>query len=127
MKRMGLLLVGLTLLLGGCFRPAIPIGRRQPNYAVDVFYEDQQPNRPFVEIQWLEYKEELPVYDPALKRGKNVEEKEIMLTRLSQQAKKLGADALVAVRYQFYTSVKVNGYSMRGMAVRYLNEREVGQ
>lgn len=112
-------------MLAGCFRPAVSIRHRQLNYAVDVFYEDQQPNRPFVEIQWLEYKEELPVNDRTLKRGKNVEEKEIMITRLSQQAKRLGADALVAVRYQFYTSTAVNGYTMRGMAVKYLDERAV--
>jgi uncharacterized protein YbjQ (UPF0145 family) len=39
------------------------------------------------------------------------------------QAKKLGADALVAVRYQYYTSVSNNGYVRTALAVRYMKEQ----
>ena len=123
----------LLLLMAGCFRPAIPIAM-SPNYPVDVFYENQQPDRPFTELEWLEYKEEFPLADQQqplkgrmVKRGNNVEQKELLLARLTMQAKKLGADALIAVRYQYYSSATVNGYSMRGMAVKYQKEREVGQ
>ncbi|KAA9355245.1 YbjQ family protein [Larkinella humicola] len=122
----------LVVSLVGCFRPAIPISM-SPNYPVDVFYENQQPDRPFTEMEWLEYKEEVPLtqqqQEPIkgrmVKRGNNIEQKELLLARLTMQAKKLGADALIAVRYQYYSSATVNGYSMRGMAVKYQKEREV--
>jgi hypothetical protein len=129
--------VGLIFLmtsLAGCFRPAIPI-TMSPHYPVDVFYENQQPERPFTEMEWLEYKEEFALADEQktikggrmVKRGNNIEQKELLLARLTMQAKKLGADALIAVRYQYYSSATVNGYSMRGMAVKYQKEREVRQ
>ncbi len=130
-SRWGAVWLLLWIGLGGCFRPAIPIAM-QPNYPVDVFYENQQPDRPFTEMEWLEYREEVPLSENQqpkkgrmVKRGNNIEEKELLLARLTMQAKKLGADALVAVRYQYYTSTTVNGYSMRGLAVKYLQEREV--
>ncbi|GAB3925331.1 hypothetical protein [Larkinella terrae] len=126
--------VGLIILmtsLAGCFRPAIPISM-SPHYPVDVFYENQQPDRPFTELEWLEYKEEFPLVDQQqpqkgrmVKRGNSIEQKELLLARLTMQAKKIGADAMVAVRYQYYTTATVNGYSMRGMAVKYQKEREV--
>jgi hypothetical protein len=126
-------LIVLMMGLAGCFRPAIPISM-SPNYPVDVFYEHQQPDRPFTELEWLEYKEEVPLADQQkplkgrmVKRGNSVEQKEILLARLTMQAKKMGADALISVRYQYYSSATVNGYSMRGMAVKYQKEREVGQ
>ncbi|GAB3914921.1 hypothetical protein GCM10028803_61040 [Larkinella knui] len=125
--------MGLMISLAGCFRPAIPISM-SPNYPVDVFYESQQPDRPFTEMEWLEYKEEFPLVDQQkplkgrmVKRGNTIEQKELLLARLTMQAKKMGADALIAVRYQYYSSATVNGYSMRGMAVKYQKEREVGQ
>lgn len=123
----------LMVSLAGCFRPAIPISM-SPHYPVDVFYENQQPDQPFTELEWLEYKEEFPLADQQkpqkgrmVKRGNNIEQKELLLARLTMQAKKMGADALIAVRYQYYTSATVNGYSMRGMAVKYQKEREVRQ
>ncbi|MGV3557344.1 MAG: hypothetical protein ACO1O2_04295 [Larkinella arboricola] len=126
-------LIFLTLAVAGCFRPAIPISM-SPNYPVDVFYENQQPDRPFMELEWLEYKEEVPLADQQkpqkgrmVKRGNNIEQKDLLLARLTMQAKKMGADALIAVRYQYYSSATVHGYSMRGMAVKYQKEREVGQ
>jgi hypothetical protein len=126
-------LIFLMMSLAGCFRPAIPISM-SPHYPVDVFYENQQPDRPFTEMEWMEYKEEFPLVDQQkpvkgrmVKRGNNIEQKELLLARLTMQAKKLGADALIAVRYQYYSSATVNGYSMRGMAVKYQKEREVGQ
>ncbi|MGA0557265.1 hypothetical protein ACO2Q8_11480 [Larkinella sp. VNQ87] len=126
--------MAVLVLMAGCFRPAIPIAM-SPNYPVEVFYENQQPDRPFTELEWLEYKEEVPLANQQqpqkggrmVKRGNNVEQKELMLARLTMQAKKIGADALIAVRYQYYSSATVNGYSMRGMAVKYQKEREVGQ
>ena len=99
-------------------------------YAVDVFYENQRPDRPFAPLQDLEIKGEVPLTDRQssnqrmLSRGNNVEQKELMLSRLTVQAKKLGADALVAVRYTYYSSTTNNGYLMTGLAVKYKKELE---
>ncbi len=48
-----ILIAGLLAGLTGCFRPAIPIST-QPNYPVDVFYENQRPDLSFEELQKLE-------------------------------------------------------------------------
>ncbi|GAA4448369.1 hypothetical protein GCM10023189_06110 [Nibrella saemangeumensis] len=120
------LLIGLT----GCFRPVIPISTH-PRYPIDIFYENERPDRPFTEIQALEMKEETPL-NPVqrtkdgrmVQRGKNMQEKELLLARLSLQAKRLGADALVNVRYKYYTSATTNGYVLEGVAVKYRPETE---
>lgn len=121
-----LVLVGLV----GCFRPVAYL-QNKPNYPVDVFYENQRPERPFEPLQDLEVKGEVPLTERQsgnqrmLSRGNDMQQKELMLARLTLQAKKLGADALVAVRYTYYTSVTDNGYMMTGLAVRYKQEHDV--
>ncbi|GAB4014984.1 hypothetical protein [Spirosoma koreense] len=114
----------------GCFRPAVYL-QNKPNYPVDVFYENQRPERPFEPLQDLEVQGEVPLTDRQsknhrmLSRGNDMQQKELMLSRLTMQAKKLGADALVAVRYTYYTSLTDNGYLMTGLAVRYKHEHEM--
>ena len=118
-----ILLLGLT----GCFKPMVYL-QNKPSYPVDVFYENQRPERPFDPLQDLEVKGEVPLADRQsanrrmLSRGNDMQQKELMLSRLTIQAKKLGADALVAVRYTYYTSTTDNGYIMSGLAVRYKQE-----
>ncbi|MFD2571358.1 hypothetical protein ACFSUS_11985 [Spirosoma soli] len=130
MKNVCLLL--MTLVLAGCFKPMIYL-QNQPNYPVDVFYENQRPERPFEPLQDLETKGEVPlderqtVNKRMLSRGNDMQQKEMLLARLTMQAKKLGADALVAVRYSYYTSMTNNGYIMTGLAVKYKKEHENGQ
>lgn len=120
-----LLLFSIT----GCFQPVMYLQSKH-KYAVDVFYENQRPDRPFAPLQDLEIKGEVPLTDRQLSnqrmlsRGNNVEQKELMLSRLTVQAKKLGADALVAVRYTYYSSTTNNGYLMTGLAVKYKKELE---
>ncbi|AKD53708.1 YbjQ family protein [Spirosoma radiotolerans] len=117
------LLLGLT----GCFKPMIYL-QNKPSYPVDVFYENQRPERPFDPLQDLEVKGEVPLDERQstnrrmLSRGNDMQQKELMLSRLTIQAKKLGADALVSVRYTYYTSTTDNGYIMSGLAVRYKAE-----
>ncbi|GAB3793839.1 hypothetical protein GCM10028819_06140 [Spirosoma humi] len=117
------LLLGLT----GCFKPMVYL-QNKPSYPVDVFYENQRPERPFDPLQDLEVKGEVPLDDRQsanrrmLSRGNDMQQKELMLSRLTIQAKKLGADALVSVRYTYYTSTTDNGYIMSGLAVRYKPE-----
>lgn len=120
----------LTACLSGCF-PARLYLRNKPNFPVDVFYENQRPERPFEPIRNLEVSDETPVRDGQvlnkrlLKRGNDMQEKELLLARLTLQAKKLGANALVGVKYTYYTSATDNGFSMRGLAVRYRDEQAV--
>lgn len=119
----------LWVVVTGCFSPVAYL-QSKPNYPVDVFYENQRPERPFDPLQDLEIKGEVELVrrqwgnDRMLDRGNNAQQKELMLARLTTQAKKLGADALVAVRYTYYTSIKENGYVMTGLAVKYKQEYE---
>jgi hypothetical protein len=111
----------------GCFKPMVYLQHKN-HYPVDVFYEDQRPERPFDPLQDLEMKGEVPLTQRQsenqrmLSRGNDVQQKELMLARLTMQAKKIGADALVAVRYTYYTSTTDNGYVMTGLAVKYKKE-----
>ena len=57
-----------------------------------------------------------------LARGNDMQQKELLMARMSMEAKKLGADALMNVKYQYYTSATANGYSLRGTAVKYQAE-----
>jgi hypothetical protein len=120
-----LCLFGLT----GCFKPIVYL-QNKPNYPVDVFYDTQRPERPFDPLQDLEVKGEVPLEarqsgnKRMLSRGNDMQQKELLLSRLTLQAKKLGADALVSVRYTYYTSMTDNGYLMTGLAVRYKKENE---
>lgn len=120
-----LLLISVT----GCFQPVMYLQNKH-HYAVDVFYENQRPDRPFAPIQDLEVKGEVPLTGRQsgnrrmLSRGNDAQQKEFLLTRLTSEAKKLGADALVAVRYTYYTSTTDNGYVMTGLAVKYKKEME---
>lgn len=124
-----LLFLLLLFSASGCFQPVMYLQSKR-KYAVDVFYENQRPERPFAPLQDLEVKGEVPLTDRQssnqrmLSRGNNVEQKELMLSRLTMQAKKLGADALVAVRYTYYSSTTDNGYMMSGLAVKYKKEVE---
>ncbi|GAB3641801.1 hypothetical protein GCM10027423_24370 [Spirosoma arcticum] len=128
MKKSELLLILLGAgLLTGCFRPIVYL-KNSPNYPVDVFYDNQRPERPFEPLQDLETKGEVPLSDRQtanrrmLSRGNDMQQKELLLARLTMEAKKMGADALVDVRYKYYTSMTDNGYVMTGLAVKYRKE-----
>ncbi len=118
------LILGLT----GCFRPVIPISTG-PKYPVDIFYEGQSPpDRPFTTLQALETHREDTLSanqnrnGRMLARGNDMQQKELLMARMSMEAKKLGADALMNVKYQYYTSATANGYSLKGTAVKYQAE-----
>ena len=129
MKRSKILWI-LVVAIGGltsCFRPIVYL-KNSPNYPVDVFYVNQRPERPFEPLQDLESKGNVTLQNSQtvnrrmLSRGNNMQEKEMLLARLTMEAKKLGADALVDVRYTYYTSKNENGYVMTGLAVKYRQE-----
>jgi hypothetical protein len=107
-----------------CFQPSIPIST-QPKYPIDVFFGSQAPERPYEVIQKLTTRNEVPLNAEQsrggrmLQRGNNMEQKELLVAQMVVDAKRLGADALVAVKYRYYTTQTANGYSLEGQAVRY--------
>ena len=115
----------LTGLLGACFRPAIPISTG-PDYPIDVFMNDQAPDRPYSEIQWVEISREDTLNARQKKegnrmvgRGNDAQAKDLLTAQLVLKAQKIGADALINVQYRYFTSATVEGYSMKGLAVKY--------
>ncbi len=126
-----LLLICLAGSLSACFKPVVAI-TRYPHYPVDVFYDNQRPERPYEELQPLEsHRTESIASNPqrniggkTVGRGNTMQEKELLLAKLTMDAKKMGADALVKVHYQYFTSVDSSGYQMNAMAVRYRTESQ---
>ena len=121
----GLLFLLFTSLFTACFRPAIPISTG-PNYPIDVFMSDQTPDRPYSEIQWVEISHEDTLDTRQKKesnrmvyRGNDAQAKDILTAQLVLKAQKVGADALINVQYRYFTSATVEGYTMKGLAVRY--------
>jgi hypothetical protein len=123
----GLAFLLLLTLFTGCFRPAIPISTG-PKYPIDIFYENQNPGRLYDLVQEMERRKELPLDKSQnadgrmLSRGNTMQDKELLLAQLSLEAQKAGADALVNVRYTYYTTKTVNGYLLSGQAVKYRAE-----
>ena len=114
--------------LVGCFRPVIPISTR-PQYPIDVFYANETVSRPYEEVRLLSFSEEQPLSDKQnrsrdrmLYRGNDLEQKDLLLAKMVVDAQKLGADALVNVKYQVYTSATASGYTLEGLAVKYRGE-----
>jgi hypothetical protein len=112
----------LLVFVSGC---VIPISQKT-SFPLDVFYQNESPQRPYSEMQWLEISREdaLLASQTAderrmIERGNNVQAKSLMTAQLVMKAQKIGADALVNVNYQYYTGKDYEGYSMRGLAVRY--------
>lgn len=122
------IIVLFALLLGGlagCFRPVVPISTR-PQYPIDVFFENETISRPYDEIRLLSLSEENPLdakqrrsRDRMLYRGNDMEQKDLLLAQMVVDAQRLGADALVNVKYQVYTSATATGYLLEGLAVKY--------
>lgn len=122
MKKLIPTILFFIIFIPGC---VVPISGKT-SYPLDVFYENETPERPYSEIQWLEISKEdaLRASQKAdekrmLERGNNVEAKSLLTAQLVMKAQKIGADALVNVNYQYYTGQEYEGYSMRGLAVRY--------
>ena len=108
-----------------CFRPNIPISTG-PNYPIDVFMSDQAPDRPYSEIQWVEISREDTLSARQKKesnrmvfRGNDAQTKDLLTAQLVLKAQKAGADALIKVQYSYFTSATMEGFTMKGLAVRY--------
>jgi hypothetical protein len=123
-----ILWLGTLCFMSGCFRPAIPISTG-PKYPVELFYADQQPSRPYTELKLLSVSEEAALQanqrirgGRMLGRGNTMLDKDALMAKLTLQAQRLGADALVQVRYQYFTTATANGYLLEGIAVKYKEE-----
>lgn len=119
------LLFILILGLSACFRPNIPISTGTV-YPIDVFMVNESPDRPYSELDWVEISREDTLDDRQKKysdrmlyRGNDAETKEVLMAQLVLKAQKMGADALMSVQYKYYTTVKAEGYIIKGLAVRY--------
>lgn len=108
-----------------CFRPNIPISTGTV-YPIDVFMGDHLPDRPYSEIQWVEISRE-DTLDARQKkagnrmvyRGNDAQTKDLLTAQLVLKAQKLGADALMKVNYRYFTTATAEGYTMKGLAIRY--------
>lgn len=126
-----LLLLCLAGCLTACFKPVVAL-TRYPHYPVEVFYDNQRPERPYQELQPLKsHRTESLASNPqrnisgkTVGRGNTMREKELLLAKLTLDAKKMGADALINVRYQYFMTVDSTGYQLDGMAVKYRVEVE---
>lgn len=121
------LLFALSLMvLAGC-SSGIPISTSK-KYPIEVLYENQSLDRPYSEIGWVEISSEDSLTARQTKdkkmmyRGNDAETKELLAARLVMKAQKIGANALINVQYKYYTSVKKEGYIMKGLAVRFRGE-----
>jgi hypothetical protein len=125
--KMNPLLFAVTVaVLAGC-SSGVPISTSK-KYPIEVLYENQSLDRPFSEIGWVEISSEDSLTARQTKdrkmmyRGNDAETKELLAARLVMKAQKIGADALINVQYKYYTSVKKEGYIMKGLAVRFRGE-----
>ena len=121
----GCVFLMLASVFTACFRPAIPISTG-PNYPIDVFMSDQAPDRPYSEIQWVEISREDTLSARQKKesnrmvfRGNDAQTKDLLTAQLVLKAQKVGADALIKVQYSYFTSATMEGFTMKGLAVRY--------
>jgi hypothetical protein len=121
-----LLFILSIIILAGC-ASGIPISTSK-KYPIEVLYENQSLDRPYSEIGWVEISSEDSLTARQTKdkkmmyRGNDADTKELLAARLVMKAQKIGANALINVQYKYYTSVKKEGYIMKGLAVRYRGE-----
>lgn len=116
--------VSVIVCLSGCMAGGIPISTNT-KYPIEVLYTHQTPEIPYEEISWLELsnsdilRDEQTKNDKMLKRGNDAKTKQLLTSRLVAEAQKIGADALINVTYQYYTTVNSEGYTLKGLAVKY--------
>lgn len=115
----------LSYWLTGC---AIPIST-STKYPIDIFMENEQSSRPYSVLREVEITSEDTLSQKQINggtttryKGKSSQDKELLKAQLVLKAQKLGADALINVKYQFFATAVSEGYSIKGTAVRYRGE-----
>lgn len=121
----GLLSLLFSILIG-C-SGGIPISTNT-KYPIEVLREGEILERPYTEIGLIEITDEDTLTANQTKdnrmmfRGNDAKTKELLTARLVLKAQKIGADAIINVKYKYYTSVDKEGYLLNGIAVRYRGE-----
>ncbi|MCE7043837.1 hypothetical protein [Dyadobacter sp. CY312] len=121
----GLLFLSFSILIG-C-SGGIPISTNT-KYPIEVLREGEILERPYTEIGLIEITDEDTLTANQTKdnrmmfRGNDAKTKELLTARLVLKAQKIGADAIINVKYKYYTSVDKEGYLLNGIAVRYRGE-----
>ncbi|TLU95017.1 hypothetical protein FEM55_08650 [Dyadobacter sediminis] len=114
-------------MLFGCAGGGIPISTNT-KYPIELLYDNQPLERPYSEIGIVEISSEDSLTNRQTQdkrmmyRGNDAKTKELLTARLVIKAQKIGADAIINVKYKYYTSVKNEGYVLSGLAVRYRGE-----
>lgn len=114
-------------MLSACAGSGIPISTNT-KYPIEVLYDNQPLERPHSEIGIVEISSEDSLADYQTQdkrmmfRGNDAKTKELLTARLVMKAQKIGADAIINVKYKYYTSVNKEGYMLSGLAVRYRGE-----
>lgn len=116
-----------AVMLSACAGSGIPISTNT-KYPIEVLYDNQPLERPYSEIGIVEISSEDSLADYQTQdkrmmfRGNDAKTKELLTARLVMKAQKIGADAIINVKYKYYTSVNKEGYMLSGLAVRYRGE-----
>jgi len=119
------LLAGYVLF--SCAGGGIPISTNT-KYPIELLYDNQPLERPYSEIGIVEISSEDSLTERQTRdkrmmyRGNDAKTKELLTARLVIKAQKIGADAIINVKYKYYTSIKNEGYILSGLAVRYRGE-----
>lgn len=114
-------------LLSACTGNGIPISSNT-KYPIQVLYDNEPLERPYSELAVVEIGSEDSLTADQTKdkrmmfRGNDAKTKELLTARLVMKAQKIGADAIINVKYKYYTSVNREGYMLSGLAVRYRGE-----
>ncbi|MHA4738217.1 hypothetical protein [Dyadobacter sp. MSC1_007] len=116
-----------AMILASCAGGGIPISSNT-KYPIEVLYDNQPLERPYSEIGIVEITSEDSLTERQTQdkrmmfRGNDAKTKELLTARLVIKAQKIGADAIINVKYKYYTSVNREGYLLSGLAVRYRGE-----
>lgn len=116
-----------AIMLSACAGSGIPISSNT-KYPIEVLYDNQPLERPYSELGVVEIGSEDSLTADQTKdkrmmfRGNDAKTKELLTARLVMKAQKIGADAIINVKYKYYTSVDKEGYMLSGLAVRYRGE-----
>lgn len=121
------LVLVFAMILASCAGGGIPISSNT-KYPIEVLYDNQPLERPYSEIGIVEITSEDSLTERQTQdkrmmfRGNDAKTKELLTARLVIKAQKIGADAIINVKYKYYTSVNREGYLLSGLAVRYRGE-----
>lgn len=121
-QRATLYVITLWVALAGC---AIPISSRS-HYGLDVYYQNDLPNRPFNELGLVEVEDQrknLPNASSPNGRtmmGLDSRAKDQLLAQLAAKAKaSVNADGLIQVDYKLTLTQDVAVYKISGLAIKY--------